>query len=197
VTLRPPKHNDRELPPITVNVVLVCEPNPPAGEVPIEWILLTSLPIDTPEQVRKVVEYYCVRWNIEILFRTLKGGCRVEHRRFEHIDRILPCMALYLIVAWRTLLVCRLGRECPDADCETLFEPSEWKAVWVAVNRAKPPKNNPSLSQIVHLIAQLGGYVQRPSSEPGPQTIWIGLQRMYDLSWAWDTFGPVANNNGT
>ena len=190
VTLRPPKRNDRELPPITVNVVLVREPNPPAGEVPIEWMLLTSLPIDTPEQVRKVVEYYCVRWNIEILFRTLKGGCRVEHRRFEHIDRILPCMALYLIVAWRTLLVCRLGRECPDADCETLFEPSEWKAVWVAVNRAKPPKKKPSLSQIVHLIAQLGGYVQRPSSEPGPQTIWIGLQRMYDLSWAWDAFGP-------
>jgi hypothetical protein len=196
VMLRPPRRHDRELPPVEVNVVLVLEPNPPAGEAPIQWILLTSLPIDTPEQARRVVEYYCVRWNIEILFRTLKSGCRVEHRRFEHIDRILPCMALYLIVAWRTLLVCRLGRECPDADCQTLFEPSEWKAVWAAVNRTKPPKKRPTLSQMVHLIAQLGGYVQRPSSEPGPQTIWIGLQRMYDLSWAWDAFGPGASTNG-
>ena len=62
VTLRPPWRPDRKLPPVTVNVVLVREPNPPAGETPVEWILITTLPIDTPEQVRTIVEYYCVRW---------------------------------------------------------------------------------------------------------------------------------------
>lgn len=190
MTLRPPQRNGQKLSPVTVNVVLVHEPNPPAGEVPIEWMLLTTMPIKTNGQVRMVVEYYCVRWNIEILFRTLKGGCRIEERRFEHIDRLLPCLALYLIAAWRTLLVCRLGRECPDADCEVLFETSEWKAVWSAVHRTKPPAKRPTLSQIVHLVAQLGGYVQRPSSEPGSQTIWIGMQRMHDLAAAWDAFGP-------
>ena len=157
----------------------------------MEWILLTTLPTDTLEQVRTIVEYYRVRWCIEILFRTLKSGCRLEHRRFEHIDRVLPCAALYLIVAWRTLFVCRLGRGCPDIDCEALFEPSEWKAVWVAVHRQKPPKKAPRLSAIVHLVASLGGYVERKHSEPGTQTLWIGLQRMYALAWAWDTFGPV------
>ncbi len=192
VTLRPPPRNDRTLPPVTVNVVLVHEPNPPAGEEAVEWILVTTLPIDTPEQVRTVVEYYCVRWTIEILFRTLKSGCRVEERRFEHVDRLLPCLAMYLIVAWRTMFVCRMGREFPDADCETLFEPSEWKAVWVAVHGKNPPKKNPRLSDMVHLIAGLGGYVERRNNEPGPQTVWIGLQRMYDLAWAWDTFGPGA-----
>jgi hypothetical protein len=50
---------------VTVNVVLVCEPNPPPGEEPVEWLLLTTLPIDTPEQVRTIVTYYCVRWAIE------------------------------------------------------------------------------------------------------------------------------------
>jgi hypothetical protein len=197
VTLRPPWREDRKLPPVTVNVVLVHEPNPPAGEEAIEWILVTTLPIDTPEQVRAAVEYYCVRWNIEILFRTLKSGCRVEERRFEHVDRVLPCLAMYLIVAWRTMFVCRMGRECPDADCETLFEPSEWKAVWVAVHGKNPPKKNPRLSEMVHLIASLGGYIERPNSEPGPQTVWIGLQRMYDLAWAWDTFGPGAKTKRT
>jgi hypothetical protein len=192
VTLRPPWRFDRELPPVTVNVVLVREPNPPAGEPAVEWILLTTLPINTPEQVRLIVTYYCVRWNIEILFRTLKSGCRIEQRRFEEIDRLLPCLALYLIVSWRTLFVCRMGRQCPDLDCEALFEPSEWKAVWVAVHKQKPPRQAPRLSTMVHLIARLGGYVERPKSEPGVQTMWIGLQRMYDLAWAWDSFGPGA-----
>jgi len=192
VTLRPPHRPDRKLPAVTVNVVLVREPNPPPGETPVEWILVTTLPIDTIEQVRTIVEYYCVRWCIEILFRTLKSGCRLERRRFEHIDRVLPCAGLYLIVAWRTLFVCRMGRSCPDVDCQAIFEPSEWKAVWVAVHRRKPPKKIPRLAEMVHLIASLGGYVERPHSEPGTQTLWIGLQRTYDLAWAWDTFGPGA-----
>jgi hypothetical protein len=194
VTLRPPSRPDRKLPPVTANVVLVHESDPPAGETPVEWILVTTLPIDTLEQVRTIVEYYCVRWCIEILFRTLKSGCRIERRRFEHIDRVLPCLGLYLIVAWRTLFVCRMGRSCPDVDCEAVFEPSEWKAVWVAVNRKQPPKNPPRLGEMVHLIASLGGYIEQRNSEPGPQTVWIGLQRMYDLAWAWEAFGPDARS---
>jgi Transposase DNA-binding/Transposase Tn5 dimerisation domain len=197
VTLRAPSRPDRKLPPVTVNVVLVREPDPPAGETPVEWILVTTLPIDTLEQVRTIVEYYCVRWSIEILFRTLKSGCRIERRRFEHIDRVLPCLGLYLIVAWRVLFVCRMGRSCPDIDCEAIFEPSEWKAVWVAVKRRQPPKKPPRLAEMVHLIASLGGYIERSHSEPGAQTLWIGLQRVYDLAWAWDAFGPGANTGGS
>jgi len=192
VTLRPPWRHDRVLPPVTVNVVLVREIDPPADEPAVEWILVTTLPIDTPEHVRTIVEYYCVRWSIEIVFRTLKSGCRIEKRRLEDIDRVLPCLALYLIVAWRTLFVCRMGRRGPELDCEVIFEPSEWKAVWVAVHRQAPPKEPPQLGVMVHLIASLGGYIERTDSEPGPQTVWIGLQRMYDLAWAWDSFGPEA-----
>ena len=193
VTLRPPYRPQRKLPPVTVNVVIVHEPNPPAGETAVEWILVTTLPIYTPEMVRAVVAYYCIRWSIEILFRTLKSGCRIERRRFEHIERVLPCVAMYLIVAWRVLYVCRLGRICPDMDCEAIFEPSEWKAVWVAVKRRQPPKKPPRLAEMVHLVASLGGYIERRDSEPGTQTLWIGLQRAYDLAWAWDAFGPGAH----
>jgi hypothetical protein len=192
LTLRPPDRPERHLPPVTVNVVFVREPIPPPGEPPVEWLLLTTLPIDTAEQVRTIVAYYCVRWCIEVLFRVLKSGCRIERRRFEHVERVLPCLALCLIVAWRTLFVCRMGRECPDLNCEAIFEPSEWKAVWVAVHRKTPPRTAPRLSAMVHLIASLGGYVERKNSEPGAQTVWLGLQLMYDLAWAWDTFGPRA-----
>lgn len=194
VTLNPPARPDRKLPPVTVNVVLVREQNPPAGEDPVEWILITTLPIDTVERVRTIIGYYVVRWMIELFFRVLKSGCRVERRRFESVDRLLPCAAIYLIVAWRTLMVCRLGRSCPDLDCEAVFEPAEWKAVYVAVNQRPPPKQPPRLEEIVRLVGRLGGWVDRPSRKdpPGVQTIWLGLQRLHDLAWAWVSFGPGA-----
>ena len=178
-----------------MNVILVLEANPPKDDERVEWLLLTSLPIDDPEQVRQVIQYYCARWMIEVFFRTLKSGCRVEHRRFEHIDRFLPCLAVFLVVTWRTLFACRLARSCPDLDCEAVFEPSEWKSVWMAVHRKSPPKTPPRLASMVRLVAQLGGYVNRPNrpDPPGPQTIWLGLQRMRDLAWAWDIFGPGAD----
>jgi hypothetical protein len=190
VKLRPPHRPDRKLPAVTVNVVIVREINVREDETPVEWILLTTLPIDTLDQVKAVVEYYCARWHIEILFRMLKSGCRIEARRFERVDRVERALGLYLIAAWRTMFVTWMGRECPEMDCEAIFEPSEWKAVWSATQRKKPPKKRPKLQEIVTLIAQLGGYVLRNHSEPGTQTLWIGMQRMYDLALAWDAFGP-------
>jgi hypothetical protein len=194
VTLRPPSRRGEKLPSTTVNAVLVREDAPPEGEEPIEWILITTLPIGDVEAVRQIVIYYTIRWMIELVFRTLKSGCRVEHRRFEHIDRLLPCVAVYLIIAWRTLMICRMGRSCPDISCEAIFEPEEWKSVFMTVRRQPPPSQPPCLEEMVRLVAQLGGYVNRPQREdpPGVQTVWLGLQRMHDLAWAWNVFGPGA-----
>jgi Transposase DNA-binding/Transposase Tn5 dimerisation domain len=193
VTLRAPERSAGQLPDITVNAVLVTEVNPPKGDTPVEWILLTSLPIDTVDQVRLVVQSYSVRWMIEVFFRTLKSGCRAEQRRFEHVDRLLPCLAVYLIVAWRVLYVCRLGRDFPDISCEAVFEPSEWQPVYPVVRKQPPPTVAPRLQEMVRLVAQLGGYVNRKRhDEPGPQTVWLGLQRLHDLALCWETFGPGA-----
>lgn len=193
VTLRPPWRPDRKLPPVTVNVVLVSEVNPPEDDEPVEWLLITSLPVDDAEQVRQVIQYYCVRWMIEVFFRVLKSGCRIEKRLFEHMDRLLTCVAVYIIVAWRTLYVCRLGRSCPEISCEAVFEPAEWKSVWKVVRREDPPAQPPPLGVFVRMVAQLGGYVNRKRTDPpGPQTIWIGLQRMHDFATCWQLFGPDA-----
>jgi hypothetical protein len=66
MTLCPPTRPDGKLPAVTINVVLVSEANPPAGEPAVEWILVTTLPIDRVEQVEEIIRYYCVRWMIEI-----------------------------------------------------------------------------------------------------------------------------------
>lgn len=192
VTLRPPYRPDRKLPPVEVNVVLVRELNPPAGEPAVEWILLTDLSIETAADIRKIVETYSLRWMIEIFFRTLKSGCRVEERRFEHLERHLPCLGVYLIVTWRTLYVCRRGRECPEISCEAVFEPSEWKSIYRVVLGATPSQP-PPLAEMIRTVAQLGGYVNKKRDDPpGPQTVWLGLQRLHDISTCWKLFGPEA-----
>jgi hypothetical protein len=194
VTLRAPERPAGQLPDVTVHAVLVGEVDPPGDDIAVEWLLLTSLPIDTIDQVRVIVQYYCTRWMVEILFRVLKSGCRVEQRRFEHVDRLLPCLAVYLIVAWRTLYVCRLGRSCPEISCEAVFEPAEWQSVYQVVKRRPPPKQAPKLQEMVRLVAQLGGYVNRKrADEPGPQTVWLGLQRLHDITLCWQVFGPGAH----
>ena len=190
VTLCPPYRPDRKLPEVTVNVVLIEETNPPDGVTPIQWLLITTLPIDDPEQVQQIVSYYAVRWQIEIYFRTVKSGCRIEDRQFETLARLLNCLAVYSIVAWKIMYLCRLGRECPDLDCEIIFEPSEWKSVYMTVRNEDPPSTPPTLNEMIRMIATLGGYVNRRSTQPGPQTLWLGLQRVHDLSTAWDAFGP-------
>ncbi len=197
VTLRPPWRAKGRLPEVQANVVIVSEVNPPDGDEPVEWVLLTNLPVESVEQVRAVIQYYSVRWMIEVLFRVLKGGCRMEERRFEQVDRVLVCLGVYLIASWRTLYTCRLGRSCPEVSCEALFEPAEWKSVWKVVRATDPPKRPPRLGEVVRLVAQLGGYVNRKGAQdPGPQTIWIGIQRMHDLATCWNLFGPDARNAG-
>ena len=191
VLLRPPWRHDRKLPKVWVNVVLVREINPPENEPPVEWMLLTGLSVDTIEQVREVIQFYCVRWMIEVFFRTLKPGCRVEGRLCEQTDRLLPCLAVSLIVTWRTLFVCRLGREFPEISCEAVFEPAEWKSVYRIVRDKAPPEQPPTLKEMVRMVAQLGGYVNRKrDDDPGPQTVWLGLGRTHDMALCWQTFGP-------
>lgn len=192
VRLRGPDRPGHKLADIEVNAILVREEKPPQGAEPIEWLLLTSLPITTYAEVLAVIAYYCCRWEIEIYFRTLKSGCQIEDLQFERQDRYEVCLAVYLIVAWRVLHLLMLGRTCPEMNCEAVLSEAEWKSVYVIVQEEEPPAEPPSLSAMVKMIAKLGGYLDRKhDGPPGPQTMWIGLQRMRDFAIAWTAFRPT------
>jgi len=192
---RPAKGNKRLPATISVNIVLCEEQSPPEECDPISWMLVTTLDIATDHDVQRIISSYCTRWQIEVFFRTLKSGCRIEHRRFQALDRILNCLAFYSVVAWRLMYLCHLGRECPDIECEVVFEPSEWKSVYTILGEDIPAQGCPSLRDMVRAIARLGGFIDRPKNHPGTQTLWNGLQRSYDLSNAWNAFGPGSKKN--
>lgn len=192
VTLRPPQRTDTKFDALSIFVIQALELDPPAGEEPLDWILLTSLECRNEEQARQVLQLYLCRWQIEVFHRVLKTGCRVEQLQLEDAESIQLATLLYMIVAWRVLYVMHLGRECPDLPCSVVFEPDEWHATWVILKKSPPPQQPPSLNEMIRMIASFGGFLGRKSDgHPGAQTLWIGMSRVLDFAFCWQLWGSA------
>lgn len=125
------------------------EINPPTNSEPVNWLLLTCLTIDTFEQVSLILQWYALRWEIEIFFRVLKQGCKIEKFQFETEKRFAVCLAFYIIITWRVLYVTMLGREYPNIDCEVLFDKAQWQMLYIVEKCEPPPEKPPPLGVIV------------------------------------------------
>ena len=177
----------RRLPPVRLWAVWAREVAAPHGVTPLEWMLLTTVPVEDFAGAEQKLEWYVRRWGIEVYHRTLKSGCRIEQRQLGSADRLEACLGIDLVVAWRIFHLAKLGRETPDVPCTVYFEDIEWKAlVGYITNSAVPPKTPPTLHAAMRMVAQLGGFLGRKGDgEPGTQTLWFGLQRLDDISSAW------------
>lgn len=177
VRLKPPD-GKAALGEVELTVVLVRETHPPQGEEPVVWYLLTPIPVETLDQAQILIEWYLCRWQIEVFFRILKSGCKVERLQLEAIDRLENALAIFLIVAWRVLLLTMVGRNCPDLPCDAVFTTEEWRTVYI-LKYEKPPKKPPPLQQMVRLVSTFGGFLNRKrDGEPGPKALWTGLQHL-------------------
>jgi len=178
--------------PIKTTVVIASEVNAPAGEEPLEWVLLTSMPVETVASAREIIDWYQCRWQIEIYFKVLKSGCKVEKLQITDEERFDPCLALHMITAWRILYMTLLGRECSDVSCEIVFDQIEWQTAYIVLKKEKPPSAPPRLSEMIKMIASLGGFLNRKSDGyPGPAVLWRGLASMRDHVQAREAFELV------
>jgi hypothetical protein len=167
---------------IDVTAVLARERDAPAGVKPVVWRLLTNREGTTLEDAAQLIDWYRCRWEVEIFFNVLKNGCKVEALQLSTIERLELALALFMIIAWRIQMLMRLGRTCPEIDCEIVFDREEWQAAYI-VARKPIPTEPPSLNTVIRLIASFGGFLGRKGDgEPGVKTIWIGLQRVYDFA---------------
>jgi hypothetical protein len=194
IELKPPDTRS-DLGKVSQQFVLVTEVNGPGDGTDVSWLLMTSLPIESSEDILRVVDYYVARWTVEIYFRALKTGCRVESIQLETLDRVKNCLAFYKIIAWRIVYLTYLNRATPELPCTAVFDDCEWKAVWKVRKKTALPKKPPTLAEFVPLLTSLGGYNNRPSERPpGPQVFWTAIRRMLDYATAWASFGPETHD---
>lgn len=191
--LKPPYRPDRKLLALEVTAILAREEDPPKGVDPIEWLLLTNLPVENGQEAAQTVGWYVCRWQIEVYFRILKSGCKVEQLQLQSRDRLEVALAFYMIIAWRVLYLVMLGRTVPDLSCEAVFAPEEWRAVCIVTQKEKPPRHPPKLADFLLRLATLGGYLGRKGDgPPGPKAIWIGLQRTRDFVIAFEALAEIS-----
>ena len=149
-------------------------------------------------QTRRIACAFNFNFPLEVFFKTLQSGCNVESLPFEEMSRLLPCLAVYVIISWRVLMIGRLGRSHPDGNCEVVCSPEEWKATDCMMHpKRKQPEQPPSLDFMIRLGGIWGGWGSTPGKKerPGPQTTWIGLQRVHDFATTRKTCRPDPKND--
>ena len=157
--------------------------NGPAGRAPIrvwgvrvwndtlEWLLLTTLPVESLDQALEIIAWYARRWTVEEFHKAWKTGCRAEQRQLEEADRLVPLLGALAIVAIR-LLGLRDAARCDGA------APADVPETTIRILAAKlqqPAECFTTNRDFLRGVARLGGFLARKSDgEPGWQTIWKG-----------------------
>lgn len=185
LTIQRPKRLAEEFPAhLEVSLVNVIEAAPPDGNAPVHWLLATSEPVDTTEQIAAVVDAYRARWLIEEYFKALKTGCDYEGRQLRSIRTLTNALGLLVPIAWRLLLLRTLEREAPSTPAKAVFDPLVLQALALKLREIREPKplpDDPTIADVFRGIARLGGH-HKSNGPPGWQLLWYGFQ--YLLSFA-------------
>lgn len=179
VTLRAPTSRDKQSPPVKVNVVCVRE-RPRDNETPLVWILLTTEPIDTEEQVREVVRFYKMRWRIEDYHKAWKSGAGVERLRSQSAASLERMVVITAFIAVRIMQLREHAlpsrkekQELPT--CDKILKDDEWKVLWLIDQNTSPPPLPPTAKWACLAIAKLGGFADtKRTGRPGWCAMWEG-----------------------
>ncbi|MEP9409789.1 MAG: IS4 family transposase [Candidatus Brocadia sp.] len=119
VRLRHPKREKEE---VRLWAIQAKEVSPPKGEEGLDWKLLTNREVRDFEQACEKVQWYTVRFRIDVFHKILKSGRRSEDRRLGSLDRLERCLTIDMITAWRLMYLTMLGRETPEVASDLLSD---------------------------------------------------------------------------
>jgi len=161
-------------------VVWVREVDAPEGVKAIEWVLYTSLPVESLEDALAIVAYYEKRWLIEEWHKVLKTGFQVEHRQLKSCDRLEAMMGLMSVEAVRLFQLKGMARTDPQRPATEVVPPKY--VMMLEVVRKLAPTTVLTAGGFFRELAKLGGFLgRRHDGEPGWMTIWRGWDKLQTM----------------
>lgn len=181
----PPIGKRKRYSPQLLTYIHALEIDPPADRPPIDWKLVTNLPVGDLAATVEKLEWYALRWKAEVFHKVMKSGCRAEEARLETAERLAKFLALIAMVSWRIFFLTMSARAKPEAEPETVLTPAEIATLdRIDAARSKPRILRRTVATYLLQIAMLGGYLARNHDPPpGNMVVWRGLTRLNDIAF--------------
>ena len=199
VQVRPPVGKQQDYPALALTVIQATEKGRPHGREKITWKLLTNLPVNTLAAAIEKLEWYALRWKIEVFHKILKSGCKAEESKLRRSERLANLIAIFCLIAWRVFWLTMRRRSQPNAAPSKALTPIETCLLDELVKPQPPPagkrRRRKHLSDYLTKIAQLGGYLARAAdTPPGNLVMWRGLTRLHDIQLGFQLANKLMGN---
>jgi hypothetical protein len=158
------------------------EINPPAGESPVEWMIITSESIKTEEQLFQIVDIYKRRWIIEEYFKALKTGCAIEKRGFEAIQPLLICLSIFVPIACQIYNLKTLWLTKPKEEASRILTAIQVKIL--SNLTGLPTEQLQTIESAMYAVAKVGGHIKR-NGLPGWQILFRGYEKLLLFEHGW------------
>jgi len=184
IRVLPPIGKQKRYPALTLTVIHAEERGTPKNRKKIDWKLITDLPVQSRNEAIEKLDWYALRWKIEVFHKILKSGCRAEEAKLRTAQRLANLIAVYCILSWRVFWMTMLNRSSPDASPALALTEAEIGLLdHLVKDKDQKLRRRRTLSHYLTKIARLGGYLARASDPPPGNTVmWRGLSRLTDIA---------------
>ncbi len=167
-----PPTNGKAGPAVEMTLVHAKEDGTQGKEEPIEWFLLTTLPVRDFGEACEIVAFYVLRWVIERFHYVLKQGMKVERLQFDNFTRLKHALEVCSMVAWHILWMSRVAKAKPMAGATEYFDKTE-------IEILEKCTNNKIKTTIDYVLAlgRLSGFVKSKAQPlPGEKLLWQSVK---------------------
>ena len=195
IRVLPPSGKQKRYPELTLTALYAQERGTPKDRAPIDWKLLTDLPVSSRTEAIEKLVWYASRWKIETYHKILKSGCKAEESRLRTADRLVNLISVFCILSWRLFWMTMLNRSVSGMPSGAVFSETERQLLdHLVPDRHVDRAVNRSLSFYIIKLARLGGYLARTGDPPPGNTVmWRGLSRLTDIELGFNAAKLVGN----
>jgi hypothetical protein len=183
IRVLPPIGKQKRYPALTLTVIHAEERGTPKNRKKIEWKLITDLSVQSRQDAIEKLEWYALRWKIEVFHKILKSGCKAEESKLRTAQRLANLISVFCILSWRIFWMTMLNRSAADAPPDLALTKDELQLLdHLVKDRKQGPHRRPMLSHYLTKVARLGGYLARANDPPPGNTVmWRGMSRLTDI----------------
>jgi hypothetical protein len=181
IRVLPPIGKRKRYPALTLTVIHAVERGTPKNRKKIEWKLITDLPVQSRRDAIEKLQWYALRWKIEVFHKILKSCCNAEESKLRTAKLLTNLIAVFCILSWRIFWMTMHNRSAPDARPTFALDQVEIGLLDHLVKDRNSVRRK-TLAHYLTKIARLGGYLARANDPPPGNTVmWRGLSRLTDI----------------